>query len=152
MATFELEDRTGRLKAVCFPKQFEENEALLKNGTVLRVSGNILPERDAADQYFLQANYISIPVKKQKPVFFMVEDEKDWEISLKPKLLPYRAPYGSRVLLYRKDTGQIETLDFFIMENIEDSGLTFSPARKYISGIHQTNMQRSKKEKSYILK
>lgn len=135
MATFELEDRTGRLKAVCFPKQFEDYKDLLKNGTVLRVCGTIRPERDAADQYFLQVNYISVPVKKQNQLFFMVEDEDDWEFSLKPKLIPYRSPYGSRVLLYKKDTGLIEPLDFFVNEEIKNSKLSFSYARKYLPNI-----------------
>lgn len=137
MAVFELEDKTGKIKVVCFPAQYETFKELLREEAVIRVYGDANPDQHDMDLFQVMAKFISSPSLKVRQVFVMANDEEDWEQNIKPKLEMHKVYQGSQVVLYYTKTGKVYPVDYYVETDMEDPDINYAFARRYIAGISQ---------------
>lgn len=132
LAYFSLEDRTGSVKVACFHKQLARYRDVLKDGNVLDVYGECVhPWRDR-DQVEVHAYAISIPEPTAKQAFAVVPSLAHWEEDLLPKLSPYLAGQGSRVVVYGCREGRALPTGLYIEEGCTPEGVRMAYARTHI--------------------
>lgn len=131
MASFELEDRTGDIHAICLPQYFNEFKEDLKDGRVLRISGNVFSSDDG--ELTLNAKKIDTGVSKKAQIIIETENMEQWKSNIYPELKGDFCKYGHRVLLYDQSTGLIHVTDYYIDSGYEN--IRHMMVRNYLPNV-----------------
>ncbi len=131
MAVFELEDKTGSIKVMCWPRTYERYKKLLADDAVLKLYGDCSPAYRNPEKLEFHPSVIKSPVPKIKQTFVIAESSADWEDNILPRLQPYVNRHGSRVILYNRETGLMSKTDVFIKDT-EIQGIRSAKARTFL--------------------
>lgn len=131
MAVFELEDKTGKIKVLVWPRTYERYRKFLKNDAVLKLYGDCRPAWKNPKKMEFHPSIIRSPVPKIKQTFILADTMGEWQDSILPKLQPYIDRHGSRVIVYDMETGRVTATDIFIKDT-EIQGIRSAKARTFL--------------------
>lgn len=136
MARFSLEDTTGSIRCVCYPKALEQCMGLLKEGTVLKVFGDCTHAWNNEDVLEISVRSVRLPYARIPQTFLMAESMKDWETRIFPCIRPYLEKQGSEIILYNRETGKAFETGLYFREGFalqipDGLCLNIAQARKY---------------------
>ena len=118
MAAFILEDKTGEMKAVCFPNAYSECGDLIEDGHVISVTGQIKHDGDDAEDFVIFVSGISTIEEQAKPVIVDADRIPDWEAYA----LQYASEKGRQLLIlaggFIRDTGRIVSEEILECEGL----------------------------------
>lgn len=120
MAFFALEDLTGSIKVSCFTEKYKEFAGLIKDDTVIKVSGTLREERDSrTDETYASVVVKNISeVKEVKPqITLFIKNIVEWK-NIYNSLLPYRDNNGFPLLVYDKLNGIFRETTLLISKDI----------------------------------
>ena len=132
MCVFSLEDRTAKIKTVCWPEQYEKYKDILKNGMVVKIYGEVREDARDTDNLVLFPKYIGLPVVRKKQTFLFTETLDKWADAIKPQAEQYKEKQGSRAYVYCQETGEIFDSGFYVNEEILTSGLNCTLAANFL--------------------
>lgn len=118
MAAFELEDRTGNIHAICLPKYYSEFKEDLKNGRVLRISGNVFSSDDG--ELIFNVKKMDMGGLKRAQIIIETENMEQWNSKIYPELECNFGKYGHRIFLYDQSAGIIHVTDYYINSGYEN--------------------------------
>ena len=128
MASFTLTDKTGRMRAVCFPAKYKEYQDIIVDGAVV-VAYGMYEKDETTDGCQLLISFLGKPSLTKKQVVVMADSITGWN--------PYQyikadtGGSGRQMLVYYKDTGRIEFTDIRVNEQ-EFDGEHIAKVQRYI--------------------
>ena len=127
MCTFDLEDKTGSIRCVCLPGTYQKYKHILTDPNIVavKVFGTADLNKKFTDTLELIASYIDLPVLKIPQTIAVCDGEEDFE--------KFKTACGSRLYIYKPDTGQIKDAGFCVSADILTyPGIRCTTLRKYI--------------------
>lgn len=119
MAVFDLEDKTGKIKVICFPDQYAKYGGFIQDNGIVRIGGELKRDKNDNEELVLFANRIGLPYLNSPQAILLANDREEWEKAIRPSLDPFLSSYGRRVLLYIKSENVLETTDCRVSDDYE---------------------------------
>lgn len=118
-ASFEIEDRTGKMKAVCFVDAFKECKGVLRDDAILVIRGrDKFSERDNCNIFTVVS--VEPFVEEAKCIEISVPSQEVWENN-QNRVLPYTEANGNKLVVYFQDTGTFQQTDYCVSRDILDA-------------------------------
>lgn len=133
MAIFDLEDRTGKIRGICWPSAYDKYRDLIQKDNAVKIYGKCRYDRGDEETLVLFPDYIGMLVSTVCQVLIKVENMNEWETRVKGILTPYEERQGHQVLLYDQDSGRIHVIDMKVNDRILECGLDVTYTKRHLT-------------------
>ena len=130
MAFFTLEDKTGSVDVCCFADRYDQFSGLIKEGSVIRVEGNVTEEKrgnEEEETSVLKLNVKSIKEVKEKSekVYISVTSIVEWMDKVRDIVLKYKDENGFALIVYDESHSEFRTSQLRVSGDVlNDIGIT----------------------------
>nr|WP_303180705.1 DNA polymerase III subunit alpha [Lachnoclostridium phocaeense] len=119
MAFFSLEDQTGEVPVICFPKKYREFSKILEEGKIIKVFGNVEYEKRNQETSYKLFIHTVYPCTLAMNPYFISTITRDMVDRIRQILKPFISEDGRPVIVHDAETGEISSLDIRLSRNIE---------------------------------
>lgn len=137
-ASFSLEDKTGRLKCLCFPDRYEALEGDIMENEAVKIEGKIRRDRDDPDVPECFVEKVE-PLESGLPqvLLYLYNSCINW----KSAIVHCATSQGHRLFVYDRTTGRLEDTGIFVNEKVFEC-----PLGEYMAYTRANLRTKKKKE------